>query len=71
MTRVTGILRWYVFTFMIVSRSVRLRISNIPDKSCRESQNTTLCSLTFSENCAAYEIIVKNMVQPDRSKMTI
>ena len=56
---------------MIISHSFPLRISNISDKSCRESQNTSLCSLTFSENRAVYEIIVISMVQPDRPKMTI
>jgi hypothetical protein len=29
-----------VCTFMIISRSIRLRIRNVSDKSCRENQNT-------------------------------
>jgi hypothetical protein len=29
-----------------------------------------LCSITFSENRAVYEIMWKNMVQPDRPQMT-
>jgi hypothetical protein len=30
-----------------------------------------LCSITFSENLAAYEIMWKNMIEPDRPQMTI
>ena len=30
-----------------------------------------LCSITFSENRSVYEIIWKNMVEPDRLQMTI
>ena len=29
-----------------------------------------LCSIIFSENRAVYEILWKNVVQPDRSQMT-
>jgi len=40
MTRVTGILHKYIYTFMIISRSVLLVMKNISDKNCRENQNT-------------------------------
>ena len=30
-----------------------------------------LCPLTFSENRAVYELMLKNMVEPERSQMTI
>ena len=30
-----------------------------------------LWPVTFSKNCACYEIIWKNMVDPDRSQMTL
>jgi hypothetical protein len=30
-----------------------------------------LCSITFSENRAVYEIMWENMVEPDRPLMTI
>jgi hypothetical protein len=30
-----------------------------------------LCSITFFENRAVYEIMWKNMVEPDRPQMTI
>jgi hypothetical protein len=34
------ILYEYIYTFMIISRSVLLVMKNISDKSCRENQNT-------------------------------
>jgi len=40
MTRITGILREYLRTFMITSRSFLLRMRNVSDKICRENQNT-------------------------------
>jgi hypothetical protein len=45
---------------------------NISDKSCRENQNTQFTfSNSLSENCAMYEVMWKNMVEPDRPEMTI
>jgi hypothetical protein len=35
-----------------------------------EKINTFLCSVIFSENCATYEIMWKNVVGPDRPQMT-
>jgi len=39
---------------------------DVSDKSYRETQNTILCSITFSENPVFYEIKLTNMVEPDR-----
>jgi len=44
-------------TFLIISCSVLLRVKNVPDKSCRENQNTHFKCSTFFENHAAYEIM--------------
>jgi hypothetical protein len=44
---------------------------NVTENSCKENQNTFLCPITFSENRAIYEIMWKNMVEPDRPQMTI
>jgi len=54
--------------FFIVSDTFLLRIRNVPDKSCRENQNThILCSITFfPENCAVYVTIWKNIVESYR-----
>jgi hypothetical protein len=40
MTRISGILREYQYTFMTISRSVPLRMKNISEKGCRENHNT-------------------------------
>jgi hypothetical protein len=61
-------------TFSIISRSFILRIRNVSDESCRENQNThfTFGNLFFPENRTFYEIMWKNIVQPDRQpQMTI
>ena len=56
---------------MIISHSVIFRMKNISDKS-RENQNTHfMFNNSFSENHAIYEIMWKNMVEPDRPQMTI
>ena len=45
---------------------------NISDKSCRENKNTHfMFNKFFSESGAVYEIMWKNVVQPDRPQMTI
>jgi hypothetical protein len=43
----------------IIFRSFFLRMRNISDRSCRENQNTHLCSITFCEN----EIMWENMLE--------
>jgi hypothetical protein len=49
-------------TFVILTRSDALGMSNISDKCCTENQNTY--SRFFSENHALYKITWKTMVQP-------
>jgi len=44
---------------------------NASDKHSGENQNTHfMLNNFFSENRAVYEIMWKNMVEPDRSQMT-
>jgi hypothetical protein len=43
---------------------------NISNKSCGENQNI-LYPITFPENSAVYEVMWKNIVEPDRPQMTI
>jgi hypothetical protein len=43
-------------------------MKNISDKSCRENQNT---HLIFNNFFVVYEIIWKNIVEPDRLQMAI
>ena len=72
-TTITGTLHAALCKFMIISRSILLRIRNISDKVCRENQNTHFYVqwLFFPENRAVYKIIWKNTVQPDRPQITI
>jgi hypothetical protein len=40
---------------------------NVSDQTCKENQNTHfMFDYIFSDSCAIYEIMGKNMVQPDR-----
>ena len=59
------------YTF-IISRSILVRMRNISDESCRESQNTFYFQVTlFSQNFAIDEIMWENIVEPDRSQTTV
>jgi hypothetical protein len=44
---------------------------NVSDKTSRENQQHILGYITFFKNNAAYEIMWKNIVQPDRPQMTV
>jgi len=45
------------YIFLITSSSV-LRMRNVPDK-LEETKTDILCSITFSKNCAIYEVMWK------------
>ena len=58
--------------FMIICRSILLRLRNISSKSCSENRHTHLCSiLFFSINRVVHETMWQNIVEPKRSQMTI
>jgi len=60
LTKITGTLHEDQYTILIVSRLFHLRMINISDKSCRETQNTHLTfSNFFFENRTFYEITWK------------
>jgi hypothetical protein len=45
---------------------------NVLDRNSRENQNTHyMLRNFFPENCAAYVVMLKNVVEPDRPQMTI
>jgi len=44
---------------------------NISDKFVEQIKTHFIYSMIFTENRAVYEIIWKNMVEPERSQMTI
>jgi len=69
--QITDILHEVQYTFLTISRSFFLRMRNVPDTICTENRKTDAIFYNFFENCAVYEILYKNTVQPDRSQMTI
>jgi hypothetical protein len=59
-TRMTGTLHADRYTFLIISRSVLLRMRNVSDKSCRESQNTHFVfSNFFRKSCRLWDNVEK------------
>jgi hypothetical protein len=61
----TGTLHEDLCTFMIISRSILLRIKHVWDKSFRGNQNKHIIFNNFFRKLALYEVMWKNMVQPD------
>jgi hypothetical protein len=59
-----------VYTFLSYLAQLILRMKNVSDKSCTVNPNTLLCSISFLENLAVYEIMRKNMVEPERLQVT-
>jgi hypothetical protein len=71
LTRIVGTLHEDLCTFMIIPRWILLRIKSVSDRSCRGNQNThIMINNFFFENRVVYEIMWKNIVQPDRPQMT-
>ena len=69
MTRLTGTLHEDQHTFFIISHSVLLTMKNVSDTVVVNIKTPILCSVNFYfENCSLYEILWKNIVQPDRSQ---
>jgi hypothetical protein len=56
---------------MMLSRSILLRMRNVSDKVVQKIKTHFMFNNFFSENRAVYEIMWKNMVEPNRPKMTI
>ena len=64
----TGTLHEDVFTFRTISGWILLRMRNVWNENCREHQNTFYTQWLFSENRAVYEIMSKNMSEPERTQ---
>jgi hypothetical protein len=62
---------WRPLYIYKLSPWILLKMINVSDKSYREDQNTSYFQLRFSESRAVYEVMWKNMVEPDRPQMTI
>jgi hypothetical protein len=58
---------------MIISRLILVRMRNVQIKVVEIIKTHILCSVTFlpPKNLTTYEVMGKNMVQPDRLQMTI
>ena len=58
---------------MVLSLSFLLIMRNVTDESCRENINTHIvCSVIFfPRKLCLYEIMWKNIVEPDRPQMTV
>jgi hypothetical protein len=52
---------------MAISRYILLQMRNVLDKICRENQNThfMFSKFFFSANRAVYDIMSKNVVEPE------
>jgi hypothetical protein len=42
---------------------------NVQAKVVGKIRTQILCSITFSENCAVYEVMWKTLIAPDRPQM--
>jgi hypothetical protein len=57
---------------MIISRCFIPGMRNVPDLGCRENQKKPfIFNKFFPEIYAAYEVMCKNILKPDRPPMTI
>jgi hypothetical protein len=55
----------------MIPLSILLRMRNVSGKIHRGNQKTFYVQTLFPESRAIYEIMWKNMVDPDRPQMTI
>jgi hypothetical protein len=72
--RITGTLHIDQYIFLIVSRSVLLRTTNVSDKFVEKLKSHILCSVIFfflSFENSVYEIMCKNNVESGRPQMTV
>jgi len=71
--RITGTLHEDQFTFLIISRSVTVRMRNTSQRNCKESQNThfILNNFFLKKNCVIYEVMWKNILDLERPQITI
>ena len=59
------------YTFLIISRTVHLRMRNVSDKCCRENQNTRFVFNKFFSTQAVYEIMWKNNAEPNTQQTKV
>ena len=73
LTSVTGTLHEHLVSiiFKVISPSIFPRMRKVSDKSYRGKQNTFYVLQSSLENCTFYEIVWKNILEPDRIYMAI
>jgi len=71
LTTMTGTLHEDRYIFLIMSRSFLPRMRNVSENVVEKIKTHILCSVTFFEYRVIYEIMWKNIVEPDSSRMTI
>jgi hypothetical protein len=59
--KIRGTLRENLSTFMIIYLSSRLRMRNVPDKSCRENQNKRFVFF-FRKSCHLWDNVEKGNI---------
>jgi hypothetical protein len=69
--KITDTLHENQYAFLIIYRSVLLRMRNVGEKLRKANENTYFMFNNFFLNSAIYEITWKNMVQPGRPQTTI
>jgi len=70
--RINGTVHEDQYTFVIISRSVLLRMRNISDESCRENRNTHFVFSNFSSKIVPFmRKCEKNIVEPDMPQMAV
>ena len=71
LTRMTGTVYKGQYTFMIISRSIRLRMRNVQTKVVGKIKTNFIFNNSFLEDRAVYEIMWMQTTDPDRPQMTI
>jgi len=46
-------------------------VRNVAEKSFKKIKTHIMCSINISKNCAIHELMWKNMVYPDKPRMSI
>jgi hypothetical protein len=67
----TGTVHEDLYTFLIISRSVILRIRNISEKNVKKIQTFFVLDNFFFEYRSVYEIMCENIVEPGRSQIIL
>jgi hypothetical protein len=66
-----GALHEDLYKFMVLSHLILVRKRNVSEKIAEKIKTHISCIKPFSENRAAYEIMWKNDVEPNRPQVTI